>query len=238
MSVEQRPGAPERVIVLVMDSAGVGELPDAGNYGDVGANTLLHVAQHNGGFDLPTLQRLGLGNIIPLPGMPPAQPAAGAFGKCAELSAGKDTSTGHWEMAGLRIDKAFPVYENGFPEEILAPFRERTGRQVLGNKPASGTVILDELGEEHMRTGALIVVPGRDVLDRYLEGGVFLRGRASSDRRPGHTREEPRRPRGRLRPPPRLRSTPGTRPGPRQRRDAARAEPLLEGAPGDHPLPR
>ena len=152
----------DRVIILVMDSAGVGELPDAARYGDEGANTLLHVAEHAGGFDLPHLQALGLGNIIALPGMPPAQPPAGAFGKCAELSAGKDTSTGHWEMAGLQIDKPFPVYENGFPEEIMAPFRERTGREVLGNKPASGTVILDELGEEHMGTGALIVYTSAD----------------------------------------------------------------------------
>lgn len=156
----------DRVILLVMDSAGVGELPDAGRYGDQGANTLGHVAdfavQHAGGFDLPNLQRMGLGNIIPLAGMAPAAPAAGAFGKCAEISAGKDTSTGHWEMVGLKIDQAFPVFPDGFPEEILAPFRARTGRAVLGNKPASGTEILDELGEEHMRTGALIVYTSAD----------------------------------------------------------------------------
>lgn len=156
----------DRVILLVMDSAGVGALPDADRYGDQGAHTLGHIADfavaHTGGFDLPHLQRLGLGNITPLAGMPPAAPAAGAFGKCAEISAGKDTSTGHWEIAGLEIDKAFPVFPDGFPEEILAPFRARTGRQVLGNKPASGTVILDELGEEHMRTGALIVYTSAD----------------------------------------------------------------------------
>jgi phosphopentomutase len=156
----------ERVILLVMDSAGIGELPDAARYGDEGAHTLGHVAEYavarTGSFALPNLQRLGLGNIAPLAGMPPARPAAGAFGKCAELSAGKDTSTGHWEMAGLQIDKAFPVYPHGFPEEILAPFRERTGRDVLGNVPASGTAILDELGEEHMRTGALIVYTSAD----------------------------------------------------------------------------
>jgi phosphopentomutase len=156
----------ERVILLVMDSAGVGALPDAGRYGDEGAHTLGHVAEHavahTGGFELPTLQRLGLGNITPLAGMAPARPAAGAFGKCAEISAGKDTSTGHWEMAGLEISKPFPVYADGFPEEILAPFRARTGREVLGNVPASGTTILDELGEEHMRTGALIVYTSAD----------------------------------------------------------------------------
>lgn len=153
---------PERVIVLVMDSAGVGELPDAASYGDQGANTLGHVAEFVGGMHLPALQRLGLGNILPLEGMAPAQPAAGAFGKCAEISAGKDTSTGHWEIAGLKIDKAFPVFPDGFPDDIIEPFCRRTGRDVLGNKPASGTVILDELGEEHMRTGALIVYTSAD----------------------------------------------------------------------------
>ena len=156
----------DRVILLVMDSAGVGTLPDAGRYGDEGANTLGHVAdfavQNEGGFELPILQRMGLGNIIPLAGMAPAASPAGAFGKCAEISAGKDTSTGHWEMTGLKIDKAFPLFPEGFPEEILAPFRARTGREVLGNKPASGTVILDELGEEHVRTGALIVYTSGD----------------------------------------------------------------------------
>lgn len=156
----------DRVILLVMDSAGVGELPDAARYGDQGAHTLGHVAEHavahTGGFALPNLQQLGLGNITPLAGMAPARPPAGAFGKCAEISAGKDTSTGHWEIAGLEIDKAFPVFPDGFPEEILGPFRARTGREVLGNKPASGTVILDELGEEHMRTGALIVYTSAD----------------------------------------------------------------------------
>lgn len=155
-------GKPERVIWIVMDSVGVGALPDADRYGDQDANTLGHVAEVVGGLDLPNLARLGLGNITALAGMAPAARPAGAFGKCAEISAGKDTSTGHWEMAGLEIDKAFPVYENGFPDEILDPFRERTGRDVLGNKPASGTVIIDELGEEHMRTGALIVYTSAD----------------------------------------------------------------------------
>jgi phosphopentomutase len=156
----------ERVILLVMDSAGVGALPDAGRYGDEGAHTLGHVAERavaqTGGFELPALQRLGLGNITPLAGMSPARPATGAFGKCAEISAGKDTSTGHWEMAGLEIEKAFPLFPHGFPEEILAPFRTRTGRGVLGNVPASGTEIIDELGAEHMRTGALIVYTSGD----------------------------------------------------------------------------
>lgn len=163
----RRPAAPqpssiERVFILVMDSAGVGALPDAHRYGDEQANTLGHVAEVNGGLDLPTLASWGLGNIVPLLGMPAADAPRAAFGKCAEISAGKDTSTGHWEMAGLEIDKPFPVYPDGFPDEIMNPFRARTGRDVLGNKPASGTVILDELGEQHMRTGALIVYTSAD----------------------------------------------------------------------------
>ncbi|MEM9491399.1 MAG: phosphopentomutase, partial [Myxococcota bacterium] len=180
---------------------GVGELPDADNYGDRGAHTLAHIAEVAGGLELPQLAQLGMGNITPLLGMPPADEPAGAYGKCAELSAGKDTSTGHWEIAGLKIDKPFPVFPDGFPEKILAPFRQRTGREVLGNKPASGTVIIDELGAEHMRTGALIVytsadsvfqiaahedvVPiaelyryceiARDILDEYNVGRVIAR---------------------------------------------------------------
>lgn len=151
-----------RVIWLVMDSVGVGALPDAARYGDQDAHTLAHIAHAVGGLDLPTLAGLGLGNIAPLEGMPPAAAPRGAFGKCAELSAGKDTATGHWELAGLEIDKAFPLFPDGFPEEILAPFRARTGRGVIGNKPASGTEIIKELGEEHMRTGALIVYTSGD----------------------------------------------------------------------------
>ncbi|WP_428266980.1 phosphopentomutase [Haliangium sp.] len=195
----------DRVVVLVMDSCGVGELPDADRYGDRGAHTLGHVAEyalaHDGQVALPTLQRLGLANITSLPGLAPAERPAGAFGKCAEVSAGKDTSTGHWEIAGLKIDKAFPLYPDGFPAEILDPFRARTGREVLGNRPASGTQIIDELGAEHMRTGALIVytsgdsvfqiaaheevVPlpelyraceiARDILDPYHVGRVIAR---------------------------------------------------------------
>lgn len=195
------PQAPERIIVLVMDSCGVGALPDAGRYNDDGANTLGHVASAVGGLDLPALASLGLGNIVALEGMPPASSPRGAFGKCAELSAGKDTSTGHWEIAGLEIEEPFPLFPDGFPEKIMRPFRERTGREVLGNKPASGTEIIDELGAEHMRTGALIVytsgdsvfqiaahedvVPvaelyryceiARDILDAYNVGRVIAR---------------------------------------------------------------
>jgi phosphopentomutase len=152
----------ERVILLVMDSVGVGEMPDADRYGDAGSNTLGHVAEAAGGADLPTLAALGLGNILPLRGVKPAGKARGAFGKCAEMSAGKDTSTGHWELAGLRIDRPFPTFPDGFPEEILGPFRQRTGRGVLGNVPASGTEIIQKLGAQHVATGDLIVYTSAD----------------------------------------------------------------------------
>jgi phosphopentomutase len=152
----------ERVILLVMDSVGAGETPDADRYGDAGSNTLGHVAEASGGADLPTLAGLGLGNILPLRGVKPAVRPRGAFGKCAEVSAGKDTATGHWELAGLRIDRPFRTFSDGFPEEILAPFRQRTGRGVLGNVPASGTEIIQKLGAEHVATGDLIVYTSAD----------------------------------------------------------------------------
>jgi len=152
----------ERVILLVMDSVGAGAAPDADRYGDAGSSTLGHVAEAAGGADLPTLAGLGLGNILPLRGMKPARAPRGAFGKCAELSAGKDTATGHWELAGLRIDQPFRTFPDGFPEEILAPFRQRTGRGVLGNVPASGTEIIETLGAQHVATGDLIVYTSAD----------------------------------------------------------------------------
>ncbi len=152
----------ERVILLVMDSVGAGATPDADQYGDAGSSTLGHVAEAVGGADLPTLASLGLGNILPLRGVKPAVKARGAFGKCAELSAGKDTTTGHWELAGLRIERPFRTFPDGFPEEILAPFRQRTGRGVLGNRAASGTEIIQTLGAEHVATGDLIVYTSAD----------------------------------------------------------------------------
>jgi phosphopentomutase len=152
----------ERVILLVMDSVGIGAAADAAAFGDEGADTIGHTLEHVGGGDLPVLAGLGLGNIRPLRGVGPARAPRGAFGKCAELSNGKDTSTGHWELAGLRIETPFRTFSGGFPEEILAPFRQRTGRAVIGNKAASGTDILVELGPEHMATGALIVYTSAD----------------------------------------------------------------------------
>ena len=154
--------APNRVVLIVLDSVGCGAAADAAAYGDEGTDTLGNISRKLGGLTLPYLQKYGLGNLTTILGVPPAARPAGCYGKMQEASAGKDTTTGHWEMAGLRIDQAFTTFPDGFPETILAPFREKTGRGVLGNKPASGTVILDELGEEHMRTGALIVYTSGD----------------------------------------------------------------------------
>ena len=148
-----------RAIVLVCDSLGVGELPDAKEFGDEGANTLGHVlaTQHP---KLPTLTRLGLLHTLPQPAS--KETPQSAFGRMAELSAGKDTTTGHWEMMGLIVKDPFRTYPNGFPDDVIREYERRIGRQTIGNKPASGTVILDELGEEHMRTGYPIVYTSGD----------------------------------------------------------------------------
>lgn len=152
----------ERITLLVIDSGGVGELPDAGDYGDAGANTLGHVAAHAGGLKLPNLGKLGLGHITELAGVPGSEPASGFWGRMAEASPGKDTTTGHWEMAGIILDDPLPIFPDGFPDSIIRPFTERTGLEVLGNKPASGTEIIKELGEEHQRTGKPIVYTSAD----------------------------------------------------------------------------
>lgn len=151
-----------RVVVLVADSVGIGELPDAGKYGDSGANTLVHTAEAVGGLELPVLRRLGLGNIAAIPGVAPVTHPQAFFGKMAEASAGKDTTTGHWEMMGLQLSEPFPTFPEGFPAEIVAPFTERTKRGVLGNKPASGTVIIEELAAEHLRSGKWIIYTSAD----------------------------------------------------------------------------
>jgi phosphopentomutase len=148
-----------RAIVIVMDSAGVGELPDAASYGDQGSNTLGNIAKRVP-LALPTLRRLGLDHVASIGG--PHGGAAAAFGRMAEASAGKDSVTGHWEMMGIVLARAFPVFPDGFPAGVLAEFSRLTGRRVLGNKAASGTNIIDELGGEHMRTGALIVYTSAD----------------------------------------------------------------------------
>ncbi|MBN1220785.1 MAG: phosphopentomutase [Anaerolineae bacterium] len=151
-----------RIIVIVLDSVGIGELPDAATFGDVGSHTLGNIARVVGGLNLPNMEALGLGNIAILQGViPQYQPKAG-YGKMAEVSAGKDTTTGHWELMGLQLTQAFPLYPDGFPPEIMARYKAETGRGWLGNYPASGTVIIEELGEEHMRTGKTIVYTSGD----------------------------------------------------------------------------
>ena len=148
-----------RVIVLVCDSLGVGELPDAREFGDEGSNTLGHILR-DAHPTLPTLESIGLLHTLPQPASSVTPRAA--FGRMAELSAGKDTTTGHWEMMGLVVTEPFRTYPHGFPREIIDEYERRIGRKTLGNKPASGTVILDELGEEHMRTGSPIVYTSGD----------------------------------------------------------------------------
>jgi phosphopentomutase len=159
--VDRKPSV-DRVILVVMDSVGCGAAPDAGKYGDEGANTLGNLSSHQGGLTLPHLQELGLGSLTTILGVPPVARPQGAVGKMREASAGKDTTTGHWEMAGLQVSTPFPVYPNGFPQEMIDAFSKEIGRGVLGNKPASGTTILDELGPEHMKTGAVIVYTSAD----------------------------------------------------------------------------
>jgi phosphopentomutase len=154
-------GSFERIIWIVLDSVGIGPLPDADEYGDVGRNTLGHIAESRP-LKLPNLVRLGLANIAPLQHLEPAAAPSGSYGKGATHSPGKDTTTGHWEMAGVWLDQAFPVYPNGFPRELIAEFERQIGRATIGNKPASGTEIIKELGEEHVRTGKPIVYTSGD----------------------------------------------------------------------------
>jgi len=151
----------DRIIWIVLDSVGIGALPDAADYGDTGRNTLGHIAESRK-LALPNLLRLGLANIAPLANLAPAAKPAAAFGKGATRSPGKDTTTGHWEMAGIWLDQAFPVYPHGFPRELIEQFERAIGRKTLGNKPASGTEVLKELGEEHLRTGFPIVYTSGD----------------------------------------------------------------------------
>ena len=152
----------ERVILIVMDSVGIGALPDASIYGDEGSNTLVNTAKAVGGLQLPHLGQLGLGCIDSILGVPPVDTPQGAYGKMAEHSAGKDTTTGHWEMTGVFLDKPFPVYPHGFPLDVIRSFEEKIQRKTLGNKVASGTVIIEELGEEHVKTGFPIVYTSAD----------------------------------------------------------------------------
>jgi phosphopentomutase len=152
----------DRITLIVLDSAGIGEMPDAADWGDAGSDTLGHILESRA-VKLPNLQKLGLGNIRPLQNCPPSDDAAGSYGRCALRSNGKDTTTGHWEMAGIILERAFPTYPDGFPTEIVDRFVSETGVPgILGNVPASGTEIIKELGEEHMKTGKPIVYTSAD----------------------------------------------------------------------------
>lgn len=151
-----------RFIVIVLDSVGIGETPDAANYGDVGSHTLGNTAWAVGGLSVPNMERMGLGNIAILEGVRPQTQPTAAYGKMAEVSAGKDTTTGHWELMGLHLLQPFPTYPNGFPAEVMDRFSAETGRGWLGNYPASGTVIIDVLGPEHIATGKSIVYTSGD----------------------------------------------------------------------------
>jgi phosphopentomutase len=152
----------QRVIWIVLDSVGIGAMPDAAHFGDpAGADTIGNIARLRG-LKLPNFARLGLGNIKPLSGIAPDAAPAGAYGRCTLASPGKDTTTGHWEMAGIHLAKPFPLYPHGFPREVMEEFERRVGRSALGNKAASGTEIIKELGAEHMRTGSPIAYTSAD----------------------------------------------------------------------------
>lgn len=151
-----------RVVLLVLDGVGIGALPDAARFGDAGAHTLLHVAEMAGGLQLPNLQRLGLGNVAPVPGLAPIARPAAAFGKMIEVSIGKDTPTGHWELAGLPTLDPYATFPDGFPAEIIDAFTQATGLEPLGNIAASGTEIIARLGAEQLRSGRPIVYTSAD----------------------------------------------------------------------------
>lgn len=151
-----------RVVLFVLDSVGIGALPDAEKFGDVGVNTLGNIAKSTDDFKIPNLKKMGIGNIEGVDAIEATEKPIAAFGRSLEASNGKDTTTGHWEIAGLYIEQPFKTYPDGFPKHIIDEFEQKTGRKVLCNKPASGTVVLDELGEEHVRTGNPIVYTSAD----------------------------------------------------------------------------
>jgi phosphopentomutase len=151
-----------RAAIIVLDGVGAGEAPDASSYGDVGSDTLANTARAVGGFDLPALESLGLGRIKPIHGVSPDLKPTGAWGRLQPQSAGKDSTTGHWEIAGLHLPRAFPTYPQGFPRDLIDQFSRETGRPVIANTVASGTTVIEEFGAEHMRTGAWIVYTSAD----------------------------------------------------------------------------
>lgn len=152
----------KRAIIIVMDGVGIGELPDANNYGDAGSNTLMNIKKSVPNLQLKNLCRLGLGNIDGENLYNKVENPIGSYGKCAEKSRGKDTTTGHWEIAGVIVEKAFPTYPNGFPQEIIEKFEEAIGKKILANYPASGTEIINKLGDEHLKTGCPIIYTSAD----------------------------------------------------------------------------
>jgi len=152
----------KRIFLIVLDSVGIGEAPDAEKFDDVGADTLGHIAEKMNGLDMPNMAKLGLSNIREIKGIEKATTPKAFYTKMQEASNGKDTMTGHWEIMGLNITKPFRTFPDGFPHELIKELEERTGRKIIGNKPASGTAILDELGKEHIETGALIVYTSAD----------------------------------------------------------------------------
>lgn len=164
----------KRVHLIVLDSVGIGEAPDAHLFGDEGADTLGHIGEEMGGLKMPNMGKLGLSNIKEIEGIAVEPNPIGMYGMMQEASVGKDTMTGHWEMMGLNINKPFKVYPNGFPQELIDELEKRTGRKVIGNKPASGTGIIQELGQEHMETGAIIVYTSADpVLQIAAHEGII-----------------------------------------------------------------
>jgi phosphopentomutase len=167
-----------RAIIVVLDGVGAGHAPDAADYGDEGANTLGNTARAVGGLDLPNIQTLGLGNVEEIEGVPPAGSPVASYGIMVERSAAKATLAGHWEMMGLVLEDPLPTYPDGFPDEIILPFENETGRGVLGNKPASGTEIIEELGAEQERTGSWIVYTSADSVFQVAAhtGVIPLRG--------------------------------------------------------------
>lgn len=151
-----------RVALIVLDSVGIGEMPDAGQFGDKGANTLVHIAEKMGGLKLPYLEKMGLGQVHPMKGVKETEKVIASYGKMKEVSVGKDTMTGHWEIMGLKINIPFKTYPDGFPASLIETFEQKIGRKVIGNIPASGTEIIEELGEEHVKSGAVIVYTSAD----------------------------------------------------------------------------
>ena len=151
-----------RITLIVLDSVGCGDAPDAANYGDEGTNTLSHISQAVGGLRLPNLGSMGLGILTEIVGVPHTRTTLGAYGRLTEVSKGKDTTTGHWELAGVILNQPFPVYPHGFPEDLVCEFEDRIGRKTIGNYPASGTEIIKELGEVHLNTGKPIIYTSAD----------------------------------------------------------------------------